>query len=130
MSEISPSISGLRVSLNLLGTNTSAEPLDGRLISFEVGDVIMLLETDAGIETRRVFPRLLQNFPDGALLGKHSFFFMKNFIVKFFWTALVFGTRILLDLVSWRSVPGCDSILCSLYLSCDSGSAVDLGNFL
>ena len=90
----------------------------------------MLLETAAGIVTRRVFTRLLQNFPDGALLGKNSFFLMRNFNVKFFWTALVFSTRILLDLVSWRSVPGFDSMLCLLYLSCDSGSAVDLRNFL
>ena len=90
----------------------------------------MLFETAAGIETRRVFPFLLQNFPDGALQGKHSFFFMRNFNMKFFWTALVFGTRILLDLVSWRSVAGCDSMLCLLYLSCDSGSAVDLSDFL
>ena len=90
----------------------------------------MLFETAARIETRRVFPRLLQNFPDGALQGKHSFFFMRNFTVKFFWTALVFGTRILFDLVSWRSVASCDSILCLLYLSCDSGSAGDLRNLL
>ena len=90
----------------------------------------MLLESAAGNETRRVFPRFLQNFPDAALLGKYSFFFMKNFNVKFFWTALVFGTRIQLDWVSWRSVPGCDSMLCLLYFSCDSGSAVDLRNFL
>jgi hypothetical protein len=55
---------------------------------------------------------------------------MRNFNMKFFWTALVFGTRILLDLVSWRSVAGCDSMLCLLYLSCDSGSAVDLSDFL